>query len=61
MKGKDMECCGMHMMKKGIGLVVLGVLVWLNATYAWLGWWKFVGLIIGIVGLIKFIKSFWYM
>jgi len=48
-KGKE-ECHGMHK-KKGIMVLVLGLLVLANAYWSVLDWSMFVGLILVLVGL----------
>jgi len=53
MKGKDE--CSCWRWKHGICLIILGVLIWLNAAYGWLGWAKFVAVIAVLMGLKKLI------
>ena len=53
---KDMEC-GKWKMKKGIGLIILGVLIWLNVMYSALSWPMFIAVIAIILGIIKLIMG----
>ncbi|MBW3022807.1 hypothetical protein KY308_01775 [Candidatus Woesearchaeota archaeon] len=48
-----MKCDDMAKWKmcKGICMIILGVLIWLNAAYAWLSWSKFIALIAVLWGL----------
>ena len=53
---KDMEC-GKWKMKHGIGLIILGVLIWLNVMYNVLSWAMFIAVIAIILGIIKLIMG----
>lgn len=48
MKDKDESGWKVH---KGVSLIVLGVLIWLNASYEWLSWSKFVAVIAVLWGI----------
>lgn len=55
-KGKE-ECWCKHKMMKGICLLVIGALVWLNEMLKWTNWAKFIAIIAVVLGIIMIIKS----
>ncbi len=55
-KGKD-ECWCKWKMKKGICLLVIGVLVWLNEMYSWTSLGKLIAIIAGVLGIIMILKA----
>ena len=36
---------------KGIGVFLIGALVWLNALYEWLDWASFTGIVLMLIGI----------
>lgn len=48
----DKECCGSGWaIRKGIFLIGIAVLIWLNDSYAWLNTAQLIAVILGIMGL----------
>ena len=58
MMGMDMhgECCSGHKMWKGVKMLILGLLILANVKWSVVDWFTFVGIIIGLAGLIKIVK-----
>jgi len=54
-----MDCCKVHKWK-GVGMLVLGILVLLNAYWPYLSWGAFVGAAIAIFGFIKLVTPHKY-
>jgi len=50
------ECCGYCSRCKGMSTIVLGVLVWLNIVWWSWDWWKLVGTLLLVGGLVRVFK-----
>ena len=54
-----MSCCTMHR-TKGVGMLILGLLILLNVYWPYLSWGAFVGIAIAIIGFIKLVMPHGY-
>ncbi len=53
MKDNGMECCEAHKRKKGICMLIVGLIIVANAYWAFASWWMLVGALIALGGLGK--------
>lgn len=58
-KKEMMGCCAMHRMK-GVGMLVVGLLILVNVYWPFLDWGTFVGAILALAGLLKLIMPHKY-
>ena len=56
---ETMSCCRMHK-GKGVGLMILGLLVLANVYWPYLDWGAFVGAVFVIAGFIKLVTPHKY-
>ena len=52
-KAMSMCCCESHMRKKGVCMLIVGLVVIANAYSAFVSWWMLVGILIALGGLWK--------
>lgn len=60
-KRKSAEYQGYKCHKKGLGIIVLGLLILANAYWGFLGWDYFTGALLVLAGIIKMIMHMKYM
>jgi len=58
-KKEMMKCCGMHR-KKGVMMLVLGLLVLANVYFPVLSWGAFIGAVLVLAGIVKLVMPHRY-
>jgi len=54
-KMMSMECCEGHKRKKGLMMLLVGIILMANAYLNFLSWWMLIGVLVALGGLLKLI------